>query len=68
MNIDALYGAENFAIKASHAMLVEFDNGNESPVVLLHVNHICRAYRIAQGATGAFFEIDISNHAYAIRV
>jgi hypothetical protein len=63
MHIDALNGAKNLAIKAGHAMLVEFDHGNQPPVMLLHVNHIGRTYRIAQPAARAFLQIDIRNHA-----
>jgi hypothetical protein len=66
MHIDALNRAENLAIKAGHAMLIEFDHRNQSPVVLLHVNHICRTYRIAEPAACAFLQIDIANHACVI--
>ncbi len=62
MNINALNGAENFAVETGHAVLIKLDHRDHSSVFLFHVNNVRWANRIAESAAGAFIQIDVDDH------
>lgn len=65
MDVNTLYGAKDFAVKTSHAMLGEFEDRYGSAAILFHVNYISGADGIAKAAARAFIEVDVNNHSLA---
>jgi hypothetical protein len=63
MDVDALFGAEDFTVKTRDAMLDKLKDRNNLSILFFHVNDVSRTYRITNSAAGAFVQIDINYHA-----
>jgi len=73
MNVDDLFRAEYFAAEASNAVFAKSYHRQEFGLaqprdltrnrLRFHVDHVCRAYDVADAAAGAFFDLDAFNHA-----